>query len=162
MSGEFARPNNQYQGAGSRGVAAVGTESPARRGNAGRPESMPGVEKPLDLEQLVRRCLGRIDLAERLLKSFESRFPEDLSRIEECLHEPDSPDLPRLVHQLKGAAANVSAPALHAIMTRMEDAVRAEQREEAGQCLEEVHQAWDRYLEFKSATQPRPSGQGCN
>jgi HPt (histidine-containing phosphotransfer) domain-containing protein len=111
-------------------------------------------EKPLDLEQLVRRCLGRIDLAERLLKSFETRFPADLSKIEECLRADDSVELSRLVHQLKGTAANVSAPDLHAVMTRMEQAVKAEQPDMAHACLEEVHRAWERYQDFKSAAEP--------
>jgi HPt (histidine-containing phosphotransfer) domain-containing protein len=109
-----------------------------------------GVEKPLDREELVRRCLGRIELAERLLKSFESRFPEDLSRIEECLLAGDSTELTRLVHQLKGSAANVSAPELHMVMTRMEQAVRGQQHEAAHICLAEVHRAWDRYLDFQN------------
>ena len=105
---------------------------------------------PLDLQQLLHRCLGRIDLAERLLRSFETRFVDELSTIEECLREEDVPRLTRLVHQLKGAAANVSAPALHASLTRMEQAVRAERPDEASRCLEEVRRAWERYVEFKA------------
>lgn len=129
--------------------------------NVARPNHNPQVEAPvdnltacadvpLDLQQLLQRCLGRIDLAQRLLRSFETRFIEDLSTIEECLNQEDPPRLSRLVHQLKGAAANVSAPALHASLTRMEEAVRAKRSEEAGHCLEEVRRAWERYLEFKA------------
>lgn len=118
------------------------------------------LDAPLDMEQLVRRCMGRIELAERLLKSFESRFPEELTQIEVCLEENDSSSLSRLVHQLKGAAANVSAPDLHAILTRMEHAVRCEQPDEARSCVEEVHQAWDRFLMFKSAA-ANQANRGC-
>lgn len=105
---------------------------------------------PVDLEQLVRRCMGRIELAERLLKSFESRFPVDLSKIEECLANDDASGLARSVHQLKGAAANISAPELYAILARMEQAVRGQQSAVAQECLEEVHQAWDRFQQFTS------------
>jgi HPt (histidine-containing phosphotransfer) domain-containing protein len=117
-------------------------------------------DAPLDMEQLVRRCMGRIELAERLLKSFESRFPEELTQIEVCLEENDSTALSRLVHQLKGAAANISAPDLHAILTRMEHAVRSEQPEAARTCVEEVHEAWDRFLVFKS-TAANQANRGC-
>jgi HPt (histidine-containing phosphotransfer) domain-containing protein len=105
---------------------------------------------PVDLEQLVRRCMGRIELAERLLKSFETRFPDDLSKIEDCLAQDDATGMSRLVHQLKGAAANISAPELYAILARMELAVRGQQSEVAHDCLEEVHQAWDRFQQFTS------------
>src|SRR5687767_10019565 len=86
-----------------------------------------GAAQPLDFAQLVHRCMGRIELAERLLASFESRFPVDLSQVEQCVREGDATKLARLVHQLKGSAANVSAPELHAVMSRMEEAVRADQ-----------------------------------
>lgn len=108
-------------------------------------------DNPFDVQQLVRRCMGRIELAERLLASFESRFPDDLFKIEACLTADDSSGLARLVHQMKGAAANVSAPSLYSILSRMEQAVRDEQHETAGQCLEEVQEVWERYLQSKSA-----------
>jgi len=108
-----------------------------------------------DLQQLVRRCMGRIELAERLLASFESRFPVDLSKIEACLAADDTAGLARLVHQLKGAAANVSAPDLYAILSRMELAVRDEHCDAAQNCLEEVQGVWDRYLLSKSVIEQR-------
>lgn len=110
---------------------------------------------PVNLEQLVRRCMGRIELAERLLKSFETRFPDDLAKIEDCLLCDDANGLSRLVHQLKGAAANISAPELYAILARMEQAVRSEQPAVVHDCLQEIHQAWDRFQEFTSSTEQR-------
>jgi HPt (histidine-containing phosphotransfer) domain-containing protein len=112
-------------------------------------------ENPFDVQQLVRRCMGRIELAERLLASYESRFPDDLFKIEACLAADDSAGLARLVHQMKGAAANVSAPHLYNILARMEQAVRDDQPETTGQCLEEVQEVWERYLQFKSGIEQR-------
>jgi HPt (histidine-containing phosphotransfer) domain-containing protein len=113
-----------------------------------------GSELPLDLQQLVHRCLGRIELAERLLTSFESRFPADLAQVEQCLDEGDPAKMARLCHQLKGAAANISAPQLHLVMSRMEQAVRDGQRESVNRCLHEAQQAWTRFREFKQTTRP--------
>lgn len=107
---------------------------------------------PVNLEQLVRRCMGRIELAERLLKSFETRFPDDLAKIEECLFSEDANGLSRLVHQLKGAAANISAPELYANLARMEQAVRSVQPAVAHDCLQEIHQSWDRFQQFTTST----------
>lgn len=108
-------------------------------------------DNPFDLPQLVRRCMGRIELAERLLASFESRFPDDLCKVEDCLAADDAAELPRLVHQMKGAAANVSATSLYDILSRMEQAVRQQQRDAASHCLGEVQEAWNRYQQFKSS-----------
>lgn len=129
------------------------TTSTAERRGSGIKSRGPSMntENPFDVQQLVRRCMGRIELAERLLASYESRFPDDLFKIEACLAADDSAGLARLVHQMKGAAANVSAPALYSILSRMEQAVRDEQRETAGQCLEEVQEVWERYLQSKSS-----------
>jgi HPt (histidine-containing phosphotransfer) domain-containing protein len=117
-----------------------------------------GGELPFDLQELVRRCMGRIELAERLLASFESRFPADLEKVEACLAEGDTAKLARLVHQLKGAAANISAPELHVVMSRMEEAVRAERRDEAAERLAEARQAWDRFVGFQRGARPGAGG----
>jgi HPt (histidine-containing phosphotransfer) domain-containing protein len=129
----------------------VGTRPGMTAGQSGGKSAR--ADSPFDWEQLVRRCMGRIELAERLLNSFESRFPEDLSKIEEALLENDSAGLPRLVHQLKGAAANVSAPDLHSILARMEEAVRSAQRDIADECIDEIHVTWDRYVQSKSSVE---------
>src|SRR5205085_12588475 len=86
-----------------------------------------GDNPPLNFDQLVMRCMGRLELAQRLLASFERRFPLELSQIEQSLETGDLPTFVRQAHQLKGASANVSAPGLHAILKRIEEAGRVEQ-----------------------------------
>jgi HPt (histidine-containing phosphotransfer) domain-containing protein len=110
-----------------------------------------GAELPLDYAQLTRRCLGKIELVERLLASFESRFPEELSQIEQCLLEGDAPRLARLTHQLRGAAANVSAPSLQAVITGMEESARAGRLNDFEVRLADVRRAWDHFREYRSS-----------
>ena len=106
---------------------------------------------PLDLDQLVRRCMGRVDLAERLLTSFQERLPIEVAQIQECLAAGDVVRLGRLVHQFKGTTANVSAPELHGIAVRMEHAAHAGQCETVACCLTEVAQAWQRFQQFRQS-----------
>lgn len=129
------------------------TENPTQ--TTQRPGAYAGQANLFDLQLLVRRCMGRIELAERLLASFESRFPQDLAKIEACLAADDQANLPRLVHQLKGAAANVSAPDLYTLLARLEQAVRDAETETTKQCLDDVHGVWDRYLQSKSLIEQR-------
>ena len=154
MSGEVGHSMDCAGGKEATRDSTVGICALAVRREETPPVATSHAEKPLDREQLIRRCLGRIELAERLLASFDSRFPDELSQIEACLQKDDPVQLARLVHQLKGAAANVSAPELHARLANVELAVRAEQSDAACVCLEEVHQAWDRYREFRSKSNP--------
>jgi HPt (histidine-containing phosphotransfer) domain-containing protein len=114
-------------------------------------------ERPLEFDELVRRCMGRIELVERLLASFEDRFPKELSQIEECLIAGDVERLTRLTHQLKGTAANVSAPVILAIATKMEESARARRLETVTTHLSDVRDAWEQFRAYK-ATLPRSPG----
>lgn len=153
MNGEISKQGNR---AGSpAALLESGERPPVPAEGISRPAQV-AAEPPLDRDLLIRRCLGRLDLVDRLLKSFESRFPEDLFQIEECLRENDSERLSRLVHQAKGATANVSAADLHANISRLEHAVKSQQHEVANSCLADVHRAWNRFVEFKAATNALP------
>lgn len=106
---------------------------------------------PLDLQQLQRRCMGRIELVDRLLASFEKRFPVELLEIEESLTAQDEPRLLMLVHRLKGAAANISAPVLHRVIQQMESAIHAGQWAAAEQCLATLQSEWERFTHYKGS-----------
>lgn len=110
-----------------------------------------GETAPLDFEQLCRRCMGRLDLAERLLASFERRFPLELVEIESCLAEGDLPRLVQLAHRLKGASANISAPRLHALMQRLEDAACGESPDAAAGLLTQLQSEWEKFNQYKGS-----------
>ena len=106
---------------------------------------------PLDLEQLRRRCLDRLDLVERLLNSFERRFPLELAEIEHCLATEDVPRLIQLAHRLKGASANISAPKLHSLMQKMEQAARDGQLDAVAQWLGQLQSEWEEFAQYKGS-----------
>ena len=112
---------------------------------------------PLDRRQLINRCLGRIELAERLIVSFQTRFPNEAGQIERALAEGDEPNLVRLVHQLKGAAANVSAPILHGLLTTMEHSARNGDRSAVVESMSELYGAWDQFKRFLEAGAMSPA-----
>jgi HPt (histidine-containing phosphotransfer) domain-containing protein len=112
---------------------------------------------PLDRRQLINRCLGRIELAERLIASFQTRFPNEAGQIERALSEGDEPNLIRLIHQLKGASANVSAPMLHALLTRMEQSARGGDRQAVAASMSELYDAWDQLKHYLEAGATSPA-----
>jgi HPt (histidine-containing phosphotransfer) domain-containing protein len=111
---------------------------------------------PLNYAQLVRRCMGKVELAERLLASFEQRFPQELAEIENCVSAFDGVKLTRLVHQLKGTAANVSADVLHAIVSRLEDSARNNHFDQVTAGLVDVRAAWAEFQNYKSSLPRTP------
>jgi HPt (histidine-containing phosphotransfer) domain-containing protein len=106
---------------------------------------------PLDLAELRRRCMGRLDFADRLLASFDKRFPVEVLEIVQSLDANDMSRLARLVHQLKGTTANICAPILHQIVQRIEETVKAGELAETRRALEQLEHEWERFTEFKES-----------
>jgi HPt (histidine-containing phosphotransfer) domain-containing protein len=112
---------------------------------------------PLDRRQLINRCLGRIELAERLIASFQTRFPNETAQIERALADGDEANLVRLIHQLKGAAANVSAPTLHALLSKMEQSARSGDRATVVESMGRLYEAWEQLTRFLAAGAASPA-----
>lgn len=98
--------------------------------------------------------MGRTELAERLLVSFHDRFPKETDDIRRCRSEGDLTRLARLIHQLKGTTANVSAPALHAAARALEATVLENRLNEFDGCLVRLDAVWQEFREF-TAKLPR-------
>ncbi len=63
----------------------------------------------LNLDELRNRCMGNIDLVNRVLKKFQTRFPEELAEMKQALECGDSERIARVAHRVKGTSASVSA-----------------------------------------------------
>jgi HPt (histidine-containing phosphotransfer) domain-containing protein len=110
-----------------------------------------GEPLPLNLEELKRRCMGRMDFAARLLASFENRFPAEVAEIAKCLELQDVAGLARLVHQLKGTTANICAPSLNQIVQQIEELVQAGQLTDIPRRLALLDSEWQRFIVFKQS-----------
>jgi HPt (histidine-containing phosphotransfer) domain-containing protein len=106
---------------------------------------------PFDLDQLRRRCMGRLDLIERLLSSFDKRFPLALVELESCLASGEAERFVQLAHQLKGASANISAARLQGLLQKMEDAARAGKIAAARESLTQLQSEWETFTEYKGS-----------
>lgn len=76
----------------------------------------------LDLESLKMRCLGNIDLVERVLSKFTGQLDQDLDALEDAIRTSNAEQAAHVAHRIKGIAASVSA---HSLFT---NAANAEQR----------------------------------
>lgn len=104
--------------------------------------------EPLDFAELVSRCMGSQELAERILSRFEQSFGDDLTQLLEAVDACDRERVASIAHRLKGASANVSAPGLTDITGRLEHLGRSASPDEMGKCMSELQSEWNRFQQL--------------
>ncbi|HXN49513.1 MAG TPA: PAS domain S-box protein [Bryobacteraceae bacterium] len=88
-----------------------------------------------DSESLLKRLMGDKDLARVIVRGFLEDFPSQLNILRKRLDEADGPGARLQAHSLKGSAATVSAPRLHAVALEMERAAAAGRMDRFGEIL---------------------------
>lgn len=78
----------------------------------------------LNLNELVDRCLGNIEFAERLLRRFGDLLDADVEVIAQAAGANDIHLVCQIAHRIKGASANVAAPALVKVAEEIEAAAK--------------------------------------
>lgn len=119
--------------------------SPLRDPNTRRlPSPMPPstATPAIDLDALLQRCLGNLDLAERAIEAFLDDFPTSHSNLEQAIELDDSEAVSQLAHRMKGAARNVGAESLAGLLESMEslsaEGDREQKRELAATIADEL------------------------
>jgi HPt (histidine-containing phosphotransfer) domain-containing protein len=102
---------------------------------------------PCNIEELFQRCLGHIDFVERILDKFQVRFEDDLAELEEGLEAGDAEAVTHVAHRLKGAAANVAAPALRARLAEIERLGREGRLSEIALHAAPIRAEWAQFVE---------------
>jgi two-component system sensor histidine kinase/response regulator len=74
----------------------------------------------IDFPNLLHRCMGKQDLARRLIVKFQAQAGVDVQELETAIREQDAVRLRLVAHRLKGSAANVSAEAVRETASRLE------------------------------------------
>jgi HPt (histidine-containing phosphotransfer) domain-containing protein len=74
--------------------------------------------------ELLGRCLGKPELAMRVLQKFERQLADDLAGLEQAMAAHDLATAGSLAHRIKGAAANVAAHGIYEQAGLLETVVR--------------------------------------
>lgn len=69
---------------------------------------------PIDLEALQARCLGNLDLVDRVLAKFTTQVDADLDDLEQAIKAGNAEQAAQLAHRIKGIAGSVEARDLYA------------------------------------------------
>jgi two-component system sensor histidine kinase/response regulator len=110
---------------------ATAPKVPAATTPARAPSPTPSIDTP----SLIDRCMGNVELASRVLAQFETQLGSDLKAAEEALGAGDSADGVKIIHALRGCAANVSANAIAGVAAEIEALIRAADLAAAGAAM---------------------------
>jgi HPt (histidine-containing phosphotransfer) domain-containing protein len=102
---------------------------------------------PYDINALLARCAGKHTLAKKLLDTFCSRTPDELTEMEQILNSGNMAELALMAHKLKGAAATISAEPLRAETAKLEQLAKETNLADAATNMERVKQE---YLRLKT------------
>jgi len=99
----------------------------------------------LNQDELLQRCLGNVNLFERILRRFNDEVPKDIHRLAELAAHDDADAFRQLAHRLKGSAANIAAPALQRTFADLEVTGSQHRLADADQQLESLAREWTRF-----------------
>ncbi|MGE0379129.1 MAG: Hpt domain-containing protein [Planctomycetaceae bacterium] len=105
-----------------------------------------GVQPVLDMQQLLDRCLGSLELAERCLVRFTQKLQGEVECVQRCVDADDRVELAQVAHRLKGSAATVSAVSLARAAAALENYARGGVPVDVAGALQEFLHEADRFL----------------
>ncbi len=85
-----------------------------------------GTDRPITFEELLSRCMGELQFAQKVLENFVSTCEPQLEGLRLDLENRDWESLSRKVHRLKGTAATIAARPLRASLEQLEVLVHSD------------------------------------
>ena len=111
----------------------------------------------IDQQELMTRCLNRLDFAERMLTLFHDQFGEELNQLEQAFDDGNLASVGKIAHRLQGACANAAATGLQSRAAELRNAVNKGSRDETSQRLSDLQSEWQRF-----STAMKPDGSPPN
>ena len=102
----------------------------------------------IDWPALEARCLGNLDLVERVAARFARQLDGDLAALECAIRSGDAPAAAQFAHRIKGMSANMEARRLKERAAAAEELALAARLDELGECLTQLQR--DRRLVAKA------------
>ena len=121
-------------------------------------DSMPG----LDVAAALKRLRGNQSLLRKLLATFIRNHGDSAGRIRAALDADKITEAQREAHTLKGASGNISATDLHRAATRLDKALKQQNRPEAEEAVIDVEQSLNRLIQTLTLLLPNEEKGGLN
>ena len=118
----------------------------------------------LNYPDLLRRCMGRVELAARLVGKMVEQAGEDAREISLAIHQQNAGALAASAHRLKGASANVSVANLRTLAADLESLGRNNNLPAAAALLPKLEKELERLKTAFQQMKPAPNADatpGC-
>jgi HPt (histidine-containing phosphotransfer) domain-containing protein len=103
---------------------------------------------PIDAEALLKRCLNKQTLVNKVLDKFSTQAEVQFDQIAGSLARTDAEATARAAHSLKGSAAYLAAEPLRAVAARIEELARENQLDAVQEQLDELRSQLNRCMEL--------------
>jgi CheY-like chemotaxis protein len=107
-------------------------------------------KRVFDRDDLVRRIGCDEDVLEEILQGFIDDYSVNLEKLQQALSDRNSDTTQRLVHLMKGAAANMSANPLRELFSRLESVLQKGEISHAAVLLHQIQKEFDDFKAFVS------------
>lgn len=84
-------------------------------------------EIPVDIDDLLNRCLGRMDVVQRILQKFQRSLHQDLEQLEHAVLACNVDEIAHIAHRMKGASLSVAAYELAEYAQNIEESAKSRQ-----------------------------------
>ena len=107
---------------------------------------------PVDMNDLLGRCLGRLDIVERILQTFHRTIRADLEKLEAAVRASDAEEIAHIAHRMKGASLSIAAHELQWCAERIETSAATRQLENIETHFSRLKQECARFDNLSSNT----------
>jgi len=105
-------------------------------------------KRVFDRDDLMRRIGCDEDILEEILQGFIDDYSVHLEKLQQALSDRNSDTTQRLVHLMKGAAANMSANPLRELVSRMETVLMKGEISHAAALLKQIKKEFDDFKAY--------------
>lgn len=101
-------------------------------------------------DALLARCVGRVDLVQRVLASYLEQMEADVTELTKAAESSDGESARKLAHRIKGASANVQADEIRTTAQGIESFASQDQLDEAAAEIVKLKNQWQNYVALTS------------
>lgn len=101
-------------------------------------------------DALLARCVGRVDLVQRVLTSYIQQMEADLPELSKAAEQCDGESTRKLAHRIKGASANVQADDVRSTAEEIESFASQDRLREATAEIDNLRNHWQNYVALTS------------
>ena len=105
-------------------------------------------EPPIDLESLLRRCMGNQKIAAKALGMFANTIERDVKTLTQSVLEQNAKVAAGSAHKIKGAAANASVNRVRDVAADLEKLAKSNSLSQSQACLDRLEQEMTSFRQY--------------